>query len=121
MTHAMNRRQVLAGTVVATVVALPVTAATAVAAMPEYPIIALVDRHVALWPLCPGDDDEAGNIRWNAEINQIEAEIAEVLPITRAGALAVVRFVASQLAGFVGEDWMARALAASADILEQEG
>ena len=100
-------------------VALPVTAAAAVVA-PD-PIIALVDRHVALWPLCPGDDDEAGNIRWNAEINQIEAEIAEVLPTTRAGALAVVRFVASQLAGFVGEDWMARALAASADILEREG
>ncbi len=100
--------------------ALTIAVVPSLAVVTEDPIIALVDRHVALWPLCPGDDDEAGNIRWNAEISRLEAEIAAVLPTTRAGALAVVRFVASQLAGFVGEDWMVRALEASAGILERE-
>ena len=117
MTHALNRRQVLAGTVVAAA-ALP---AIAVAAMPEDPILALVDRHVTLWPLCPGDDDEAGNIRWNAEITRLEAEIAETLPTTRAGALAVVRFVAANLMGYADTEWLAPLLTAAADILEREG
>ena len=93
---------------------------TPVAMATEDPIIALVDRHVALWPLCPGDDDEAGNIRWNAEITRLEAEIAETMPTTKAGALAVVRFVGKQVHCFSVDPWMARALAVAADILAWE-
>lgn len=116
MTDTLNRRQVFAGTVVAA--AVPMTAVAAVAVAD--PILDLIERYGVLWPLCPGDDDEAGNIRWNAEITRLEAEIAETMPTTRAGALAVVRFVGKQVHCFSVDPWMARALAASADILARQ-
>lgn len=90
------------------------------AVAPEDPIISPINRYAALWPLCPGDEDEAANVRWNAEITALEVEISRILPSTKAGALATVRFIGRQVHCYAADRWMARALAVSADILARE-
>lgn len=89
MTHAMNRRQVIAGTVLAAAAALPVTAAVAVGI--EDPIIALVDRHVTLWEECP--DDPAGRAAWNRNVDALTEEMGRTAPTSKRGAIAGLRHV----------------------------
>lgn len=117
MRNSISRREALLGT---GALSLSAAVAPSIAAMPEDPIIGLIDQYSALWPLCPGDDDEIANERWNAEITSLEMQISEVLPSTKAGALAAVRFIGRQVHCYAADRWMARALAVSADILARD-
>lgn len=88
MTDTMNRRRMIAGTVVAgtiTMAAVALPAAAAMAATKD-PLTALLERHHVLWEACP--DDPSGLSEWNRSVDALTKEMGRTAPTTKRGAIA---------------------------------
>lgn len=91
MADTMNRRQVIAGTVVAGAITVAAVALPAAAAMEatKDPLTTLLERHHVLWEACP--DDPSGLSEWNRSIEALADEMGRTAPTTKRGALAGLR------------------------------
>mgnify|MGYP001765541170 CR=1 FL=1 len=100
-------------------IALTACLAPSVAAMPEDPIISLINRHEQHLAACPGFSG-AEDKRWNDTLRLIEDEMRGAMPSTTAGALAALRFVRKECQSFELSDLHDALMGAAIDILARE-